>query len=87
MSFDEIMSMSMPTPFMPPDEDDDEDSLPLDCSALQQMWDTDLVSIKGSDLLLIKEACDQELLMLLKDLIPALTISLPLWLMIFVCMH
>eukprot|EP00956_Cyclotella_meneghiniana_P012460 scaffold17714_cov39-Cyclotella_meneghiniana.AAC.2 len=62
MSFDEIMSMSMPTPFMPPEEDDDEDSLPLDCSALQQVWDTDPESIKGSDLLLIKEACDQGVL-------------------------
>ena len=34
----------------------------LDCSVLQQMWQTDPKSINGSDLMLIKQYCDEGLL-------------------------
>lgn len=56
-------SMSMPMSMSMPDEQyySGYDSA-LDCSVLQQMWQTDPKSIEGSDLMIIKKYCDEGLL-------------------------
>lgn len=50
------MSISMSMSFSMSNDD------ALDCSALQQMWEDDPRSIQGSELMIIKEECDQGLL-------------------------
>eukprot|EP00956_Cyclotella_meneghiniana_P009086 scaffold12435_cov33-Cyclotella_meneghiniana.AAC.6 len=59
----EDFSMSMPMSMSMPDEQyySGYDSA-LDCSVLQQMWQTDPKSIEGSDLMIIKKYCDEGLL-------------------------
>ena len=49
------MSMSMSMPYERFDDG-------LDCSALQQRWKTDPRSIEGSDLMLVKQYCDEGLI-------------------------
>ena len=53
------MSMSMSMPVTTPDVRYNTD---IDCFTLQEMWNTDPKSIEGSDLMIIKDYCDQGLL-------------------------